>query len=550
MRSENDMDLVRSYVADQSEAAFETLVSRHINLVYSAASRLVQDPHVAQDVTQAVFIIFARKAASLGPKTVLPSWLHRTSCFVARDSLKKQHRRLQREQEAQMQSLPNEMPPGPEENWTELAPLLDNAIANLSEKDRSAIVLRFFQNKSLADVGNALGTSEDSARMRVNRSLEKLRLLLVKNGVTSTAAVIAASISTHSVSAAPAGLAASIAANGAAAGVSTAVLVKGGLKLMSWAKTKLALYSCATGFLAISLGGLWIQRNAWGMSPPEILGKTRSAYASLTNYSSSGESISTTFVAESPDEIIGQSTNQFTLMLARPDTYRIEWENPSLGPSKGLVWSAGNGHFSIFSSRTSVPDTNALLFMMMTNFHKANDLSHGLSYVYSFGDLPGTMIPAVFYNTDRLNSHNLLHPEWHRLSDYVRKRDERINGVDCYILSASPQRERFIEITLWISKRDFLILQMQKTTEFSQQLPMRTDAEIVAQPQRDNGNRLSAETLAAAVRRLQEMDAKFRRPRRLVTTQTHNRIVVNQVLSNRDFEPTLPRGLGSPQPLP
>src|SRR3954466_12226883 len=117
----DDMELVRDYAASQSEAAFETLVSRYVHLVYSAALRQVHDVSLAEEVTQAVFIIFARKAGSLGPKTILPSWLHRTACFTAADTLKMQRRRERREQEAHMESLVNEPQPETAEAWTQIA---------------------------------------------------------------------------------------------------------------------------------------------------------------------------------------------------------------------------------------------------------------------------------------------------------------------------------------------------------------------------------------------------------------------------------------------
>src|SRR5215831_6051738 len=119
----DDMVLVREYAARESEQAFATLVARYVNLVYSAALRQVNDPHLAEEITQAVFIILARKAGSLGSNTILPSWLHRTACYAASDALKVQSRRTRREQEAYMQSLLNEPRPDTEETWRQVAPL-------------------------------------------------------------------------------------------------------------------------------------------------------------------------------------------------------------------------------------------------------------------------------------------------------------------------------------------------------------------------------------------------------------------------------------------
>ncbi|MDR3377592.1 MAG: sigma-70 family RNA polymerase sigma factor, partial [Verrucomicrobiae bacterium] len=196
----DDMTLVRDYARNNSEAAFAALVERYINLVYSAAWRQVREPHLAEEVTQAVFIILARKAGTLGDGTILPGWLCRTARYVAANALTVQCRRQRREQEAHMQSTLNEPASA---DWDRLAPLLDDALARLGRKDHDAIVLRYFENRSLNEVGAALGASEDTARMRVNRAVAKLRKIFLHHGVNSTAAAIAESLSTHSVQAAP-----------------------------------------------------------------------------------------------------------------------------------------------------------------------------------------------------------------------------------------------------------------------------------------------------------------------------------------------------------
>jgi len=251
MTEPDDHQLLAEFARENSEAAFAALVSRHVNLVDSTALRSVGNAHAAEEISQAVFIILAQKADKLSSRTVISGWLYQTTRLTAANFLRGEIRRQQREQEAYMQSTLNE---SQADAWPQIAPLLDDALGKLGDRDRNAIVLRFFENKSLAEVGAGIGASEDAAKMRVNRALEKLRKIFTKRGVTLSATLIAGAVSASSVQAAPVGLAATISTlaitKGAAAGGSTLTLAKGVLKLMAWTKAKTAAVVGASVLLA------------------------------------------------------------------------------------------------------------------------------------------------------------------------------------------------------------------------------------------------------------------------------------------------------------
>jgi len=204
MQSLEDMALVREFAAHHSEAAFETLVARHVNLVHSAALRQVRDPHLAGEITQSVFILLARKAGSLPPKTFLTGWLFKTTRYLAAAERRASTRRQRWETQANME-IPLAEPPD-EAAWLRIAPLLDEALAALNETDRRAVLFRYFENQTLAEIGAVLALNEDAARKRVTRALEKLRAIFVKRGVTLTAAAMASALAANAVSAAPATL--------------------------------------------------------------------------------------------------------------------------------------------------------------------------------------------------------------------------------------------------------------------------------------------------------------------------------------------------------
>jgi len=239
----DDMMLVREYAASQSDAAFAGLVERHLGLVYSAALRQVADAALAEEVAQAVFLILARKAGSLGSGTVLSAWLYRTTRYAAADALRAGRRRQRREQEAYMQSTLNETAAETVAEWSHIAPLLDEGLMQLAEKDRGALVLRYFEARSLREVGVTLGASEAATKKRVTRALEKLRKFFLRRGVTLTTTALAGAVTANAVQAAPAPLAATVSATVASGAVmdgTLTALVNGTLKTMNWLNLKFA----------------------------------------------------------------------------------------------------------------------------------------------------------------------------------------------------------------------------------------------------------------------------------------------------------------------
>jgi len=242
MQETGDMDLLRKYVQGNSNEAFAALVTRYVNLVYSAALRKTNNASAAEEITQAVFIMLAKKADRLRAGTILAGWLYQTARLTSASFLRTEIRRARREQEAYMQSLSNEPEP---ELWPQIAPLLEDAMGGLRDNERNAIVLRFFEGKSFQEIGVAVGATENAAKKRVAHGLEKIRKFFAKRGVVCTATLIAGAVSANSVHAAPTLLTTSITAvavsKGAAASASTLTLIKGALKIMAWTKAKTAI---------------------------------------------------------------------------------------------------------------------------------------------------------------------------------------------------------------------------------------------------------------------------------------------------------------------
>src|SRR3954467_1301120 len=215
----DDSVLLKEYVEHGSEEAFATLVARHVNKVYSIALRHTRNPHQAEEITQAIFVILARKSRQLSKQVILSGWLCRTAQLSAVTFVRSEIRRSRREQEAHMQNFLNE---SESEVWPQIAPLLDAAMAGLSEADHDAVALRFFDGKSMKEIGAASGASEDATKMRVNRAVEKLRTFFTRRGIVCSAAALTAAISANAVQAAPIGLAVSVSTAAALSGTAIA----------------------------------------------------------------------------------------------------------------------------------------------------------------------------------------------------------------------------------------------------------------------------------------------------------------------------------------
>jgi len=257
----DDLQLLREYAQHRSESAFTELVRRHVDLVYSTAFRLMHERSLAEDVTQLVFIRLSRKAASLGSGIILTGWLYRTTQYVAQTDLRSAWRRRQRESLAMELS---ELQRDHESTWREVGPLLEQAIAKLRPADQDAVVLRFFAGKSLREVGEALGVSDDTAQKRVNRALERMREFFASQGVVVSTAVVGPAIAAHAVQVAPAGLASSLVTAGLAVpvgGVGVATAIQG-LKAVVLAHLKTVAAGTVFASILIYTGAV-----AWQAAP-------------------------------------------------------------------------------------------------------------------------------------------------------------------------------------------------------------------------------------------------------------------------------------------
>ena len=254
----DDLELLRQYAGSPAavdhgaQDALGRLAERYVDLVYSAALRQVRDPHTAADVTQNVFVVLLRNARRIRPGTPLGPWLLRVTRYAAVDAIRAEARRRRHEQEAAR--MAEAIQPQPDEGeWQQIAPLLDEAISRLGERNRSALVLQYFQGLSGSEVARRLKISEEAARQRVSRALDQLRKFFLKKDVATSAGTLGATLAAYAVQAAPPAVVATVASTSTVAlatGTGTgaaAALAKGAMAIMAWTKAQAA----AVGVIAL-----------------------------------------------------------------------------------------------------------------------------------------------------------------------------------------------------------------------------------------------------------------------------------------------------------
>jgi RNA polymerase sigma factor (sigma-70 family) len=336
----SDQNLLRQFTHEPRTAAgqdaFTALVRLHLNLVYSAALRQVRSPQLAEEVCQSVFTNLACHAATLDANSVLTAWLYQVTRHTAIDVVRREARRQAREQIAFQMSTMND---SPSTEWTHIEPLLDEAMDSLDAADRTAILLRFFENKSLREVGEALGASEDAAQKRVSRAVERLREYFGKRKVAVGASGLIALLSANAVQAAPAGLAGTIATGAAmastAAATTTAIAITKSITMTTL--TKITIATAVAGavtvcvFQARQVSSLRAQ-----VQSLEQQEQQNSGLSNLVQELRHDRDRATNALAALTAENAGLKKNPNDVLRLRGEVGRLQQENATIGSSSAL----------------------------------------------------------------------------------------------------------------------------------------------------------------------------------------------------------------------
>ena len=423
-----------------------------------------------------------------------------------------------------MQSLLNE--PNATETWTRIAPLLDGALDKLGSKDRDALALRFFENKSLAEIGAALGASEDAAKVRVNRALEKLRKIFTKRGVTLSALAIAGAVTANSVQAAPAGLTATVTAaavKGTVISATLTTLVKGTMKTMTWLKLKFAI---GAGLAVLAIGGATVAAlsadrdlqmvNAGTQSDPaaaKLFRNVMAKYLSLTNYSDTGIAVSA-----------GGLTNTFKTLLGRPNHYLVEWDQQTLPEFSfhGAVWSVGNGDFFF----NEIPN-GTTTYWRMKDAYTAQVEAMGFS-----GSAP-YHIPSLF--AGRMPT-----------GVVTEDGDEQIGSVACLKLVNTLKDRQW---KIWVGKDDLMVRKPEEQY-FTKPAGKTTSDEISDETLKVALNKMGKPATPESIAQLRRESQKVKSSATeksakagLHNLEFHENILVNRLVPKENFSPKIPTGI-------
>jgi RNA polymerase sigma factor (sigma-70 family) len=285
-----DKELIRQFAAMRSEAAFAELVNRHLRMVYGAALRQVNgDFQLAEDVAQLVFADLARKAPRLQGYDSIAGWLYSSARFTAANVVRAETRRRAREQSAMDMT---ELNTGPGVNWDELHPIIDGVLCKLAEKEREAIVLRYFEALEFPQVGAALGVSESGARMRVERALEKIRGLLQQRGLSTSSGALADALSASTGVVVPAHLAVGI-TNAAAAHAVAGSATTSILKIIAMKKATFVTVAVLAAALVTGVTVKIAHHNSNRLLPLGVKDGVRSVEAKIQMVVGPGETIAT-----------------------------------------------------------------------------------------------------------------------------------------------------------------------------------------------------------------------------------------------------------------
>jgi len=468
----DDWQLLRRFTEHNSQEAFAALTARYLNLVYSVCRREMDDAEAAEDVTQAVFLILARKAPALGRNVVLSGWLFQTARFAARNARLQAQRRASYEQKA-AQTMQQQSEVWDDAVWSEIEPLLNQSLAALKEGERQSVLLRFFQGLTFAEAGAALGLSEEAARKRVTRSLEKMRKFFEKGGIIVPGVALAALLSAHAAKAAPVTCSASIAhitssvlAGHISVGLASShayQLSEGALKAMKIAQLKVAIGLAATlvvGFstYAVAKGVAPASTKAHRVTPvvaapkpghvlAQVPGKTltaaqiaarcREAYAALKSYQ--GTTLGTTLAVTSLSTVSSKYHTSATIEFVRPGKIRVEGTDMS-GRSFAYI---GDG-VKVFDKNLVTGDV----------WQKAQNIDTSIASVTGTAQSSATTIPALLLSSSPMNP--LSQAQAKTLTPEVRQDD--VDGQHCYLITASlVTATATTSRSFWVDEKTFLL---------------------------------------------------------------------------------------------